>query len=155
MGGLKRTSVNLIANIAGIYGGVIQAKNHIVARVRDTMEVSSQCAKHARCSTYHEDTGWLWSNYVKRADREYFFTCDPAVLSAGADISAVVDGVPYKATSGGAMPPGFHNTGILSAGNSVDISSTDKLAEIYNIVPEGVENRISTDLCFIYRVLKA
>ena len=148
--GSKEASVNLIANIAGIYGGVIQAKDHIVARVRDTMEVSSQCAKHARCSTYHEDTGWLWSNYVKRADREYFFTCDPAVLSAGADISAVVDGVPYKATSGGAMPPGFHNTGILSAGNSVDISSTDKLAEIYNIVPEGVEQPVYQPISVLF-----
>ena len=78
--GSTQESLNIAANRIGIYGGVAQAKDYIVADVRSVFNLISKYVEQARCSTYRD--GW---NSVKKAERTHHMTWDPAVLSAGKD----------------------------------------------------------------------
>ena len=129
-------NISLTANHAGIYGGILHAKENIIADIDQKFELLTQCNDHKRCEIYEEDTGWIFKNMVPRAVVDYFESCDDvAILQAGKDLKLTLQGQPVKIHDIKHYPA-FEATGQIVIGQEARVSSSNKQGVMYNHKPD-------------------
>ena len=125
-------NISLTANHAGIYGGILHAKENIIADIDQKFELLTQCNDHKRCEIYEEDTGWIFKNMVPRAVADYFESCDDvAILQAGKDFKLMLQGQPVKIHDIKHYPA-FESTGQIVIGQEAHVSSSNKQGVMHN-----------------------
>ena len=125
-------NISLTANHVGIYGGILHAKENIIADIDQKFELLTQCNDHKRCETYKEDTGWIFKNMVTRAVADYFESCDDvAILQAGKDFKLMLQGQPVKIHDIKHYPA-FESTGQIVIGQEAHVSSSNKQGVMHN-----------------------
>ncbi len=133
---MSQGNISLTANHVGIYGGILHAKENIIANIDQKFQLLTQCNDHKRCETYKEDTGWIFKNMVTRAIADYFESCDDvAILQAGKDFKLMLQGQPVKIHDIKHYPA-FESTGQIVIGQEAHVSSSNKQGVMHNHKPD-------------------
>ena len=133
---MSQGNISLTANHVGIYGGILHAKENIIANIDQKFQLLTQCNDHKRCETYKEDTGWIFKNMVTRAIADYFESCDDvAILQAGKDFKLMLQSKPVNIHDIKHYPA-FESTGQIVIGQEAHVSSLNKQGVMHNHKPD-------------------